>query len=169
VVTLRTLGRFNDIHPEAEIGEGTIIYSWNYIGNCKIGKRNKITNWVHIGDGCEIGDDCNFQPKVVLNGGMKVGDRVFFAGNVGFYDMKYVDIAPIPPERKEPVMIGNDAVFGNDSTIGAGVTIGEGAVIAACSLVTKDVPPREVWLGKPAKYLMSRERYDDLMMKRYRS
>ncbi|MBB3945327.1 acetyltransferase-like isoleucine patch superfamily enzyme [Rhizobium skierniewicense] len=32
-----------------------------------------------------------------------------------------------------------------------GVTIGDGAVIAAGAVVTKDVPPRSVVAGNPAK------------------
>ena len=34
-----------------------------------------------------------------------------------------------------------------------GVTIGEGAVVAACSVVTKDVPPFTVVAGNPAKQI----------------
>lgn len=32
-----------------------------------------------------------------------------------------------------------------------GVTIGNGAIIGAGSLVTKDIPPRSLELGSPAK------------------
>jgi acetyltransferase-like isoleucine patch superfamily enzyme len=34
-----------------------------------------------------------------------------------------------------------------------GVTIGDGAVIAAGSVVTKNIPPRTVWGGSPAKLI----------------
>lgn len=34
--------------------------------------------------------------------------------------------------------------------------IGNGAIIAAGSLVTKDVPPYEIWSGMPAKHLKNR-------------
>ena len=46
--------------------------------------------------------------------------------------------------------------LGADVAIMPGVTIGEGAVIAACSCVTKDVPPLAVVGGNPAKVIKFR-------------
>ena len=45
-----------------------------------------------------------------------------------------------------------DKTYGSShSTILQGVTVGEGAIIAAGSVVTKDVPPRTIVGGVPAK------------------
>lgn len=33
------------------------------------------------------------------------------------------------------------------------VTIGEYAVVGAGSVVTKDIPPKEVWAGNPARFI----------------
>ena len=52
--------------------------------------------------------------------------------------------------------IGNDVWIGAKSTIMDGVTIGDGAIVAACSLVTKDVPPYAVVGGVPAKVIKYR-------------
>ena len=38
----------------------------------------------------------------------------------------------------------------------SGVTIGRGAVVAAGAVVTKDIPPYEVWGGVPAKKIKDR-------------
>ena len=43
--------------------------------------------------------------------------------------------------------------MGSGATILAGVTIGEGAIVGAGSVVTKDVPPRTVVAGNPARVL----------------
>ncbi|MEW6444119.1 MAG: acyltransferase [bacterium] len=56
-----------------------------------------------------------------------------------------------PPVRFGPVRIGKGAVVTRDCIILGGVTIGEYAVVAAGSLVTRDVPPRSVAAGVPAR------------------
>jgi len=33
-----------------------------------------------------------------------------------------------------------------------GVEIGENAMIGVGSVITKDIPPRQLWLGNPARY-----------------
>lgn len=45
------------------------------------------------------------------------------------------------------VVIDDYAFLGARSLIMPGVHIGEGAIIAAGSVVTKDIPPGEVWGG----------------------
>lgn len=52
-----------------------------------------------------------------------------------------------------PVVIGDKAWIGFGVKILKGVTIGEGAVIAAGSVVTRDVPPRHVVGGNPARII----------------
>ena len=55
-----------------------------------------------------------------------------------------------------PVVIQDDVWCGANITILKGVTIGSGAVIAAGSIVTKNVPPCEIWGGVPAKFIKKR-------------
>jgi galactoside O-acetyltransferase len=61
----------------------------------------------------------------------------------GFKDWKHVGMAP--------VKIGNDVWIAPKCIILKGVSIGDAAVIAAGSVVTKDVPPRTIVAGNPAK------------------
>jgi len=51
----------------------------------------------------------------------------------------------------EPVRIEDDVWIGFKASILKGVTIGRGAVVAACSVVTKDVPPFTIVAGNPAQ------------------
>ncbi|MDH5184911.1 MAG: CatB-related O-acetyltransferase [Gammaproteobacteria bacterium] len=62
------------------------------------------------------------------------------------------------PTTKGDVVIGHDVWIGTESMILSGVTIGSGAVIAACSVVTKDIPPYAIVAGNPAKII--RQRFD---------
>ena len=51
--------------------------------------------------------------------------------------------------------IGRNCFIGGESLILPGVTIGDNSVIGAGSVVTKDVPPRSIVAGNPAKVIRS--------------
>lgn len=55
-----------------------------------------------------------------------------------------------------PIMICKNAWIGANTTILKGVTIGEGAVVAAGAVVRRDVPPRSIVGGVPAKVIGKR-------------
>lgn len=54
------------------------------------------------------------------------------------------------------VHIEEDAFIGCNTTICNSVTIGKGAIVGAGSIVTKDIPPYQVWAGNPARYIKDR-------------
>lgn len=54
------------------------------------------------------------------------------------------------------VVIGDDVWIGCNAVVLPGVTIGTGAIIGAGSVVTRDVPPYEVWAGVPARKIKDR-------------
>lgn len=54
---------------------------------------------------------------------------------------------------KKPIKIGNHVWIGINVTILKGVTVHDGAIIAAGAVVTRDVPPRCLAAGIPAKII----------------
>jgi len=60
------------------------------------------------------------------------------------------------PNYYTPVIIGEDAWVGSGAYVSKGVKIGKGAVIGVGAMVTKDVPPYEIWVGSPARFLRHR-------------
>ena len=54
-------------------------------------------------------------------------------------------------QYSKPVSISNNVWIGMNSCILPGVTIGNNSIIGAGSVVTKNVPPNEIWVGNPAK------------------
>lgn len=68
------------------------------------------------------------------------------------YDV--VDFDANYPQKR--TTIGNDVWIGCDVTIIAGVHVGDGAVIGAGAVVTRDIPPYEIWGGVPARKIGAR-------------
>lgn len=54
------------------------------------------------------------------------------------------------------VIIEEDAFIGCNVVICNSVTIGKGAIVGAGSIVTKNIPPYQVWAGNPARYIKDR-------------
>lgn len=55
------------------------------------------------------------------------------------------------------VIIKRGAWIGINTIICNSVTIGEGSIVGAGSVVTKDIPPYQIWAGNPARYIKDRE------------
>lgn len=55
--------------------------------------------------------------------------------------------------------IGNDVWIGERCLVKSGVRIGDGAVVGMGSVVTKDIPPYQIWAGNPAHFI--RNRFDE--------
>lgn len=51
------------------------------------------------------------------------------------------------------VEIGDRVFMGMNSMVVSPVTIGHDSVIAAGSVITKDIPPSQIWGGVPAKFI----------------
>ena len=55
-----------------------------------------------------------------------------------------------------PVVIEKNVWLGAGVIVLKGVTIGEGAIVGAGSVVTKDIPPKAIFAGNPAKLIKLR-------------
>ena len=53
----------------------------------------------------------------------------------------------------QPIVVSDGAIIGGGATIVPGCNVGEDAVLGAGSVLTKHLPPGEVWVGNPASYL----------------
>jgi putative colanic acid biosynthesis acetyltransferase WcaF len=56
----------------------------------------------------------------------------------------------------KPIRVGQGVWIAADAFIGPGVSVGDGAVVGARSVVLKDVEPRTVVAGNPARFIKKR-------------
>lgn len=104
----------------------------------------------HLGAGVFINAGCRFQDQ----GGIYIGERALIGHNCVIATLNH----NMEPARRAnllpaPVRVGADAWLGSNVTVLPGVTIGEGGVVAAGAVVTRDVAPRTVVGGVPAKLI----------------
>lgn len=59
--------------------------------------------------------------------------------------------------RKHNIKIGNFVFIGARTIICSDVEIGDNSIIGAGSIVTKNVPPNQIWTGNPAKFIKERQ------------
>jgi acetyltransferase-like isoleucine patch superfamily enzyme len=64
--------------------------------------------------------------------------------------------------ESRPISIEEGAWIGAAAVILPGVTVGRGAIVGANAVVSRSVPPMEVWVGIPARYLKQVESYGRL-------
>lgn len=123
------------------------------------GRHVKLGTWTFV----------NFGATFLDANMITLGDFVAVGPNVQFI----TDTHPVRPEDRFqppnegdtlpfrvvnyalPIVVGDYAWIGAGSIILPGVTVGEGAVVAAGSVVTRDVAPRMIVGGNPAREIRS--------------
>ena len=125
----------------------------NFYG-CSIGAGTSVGAFCEIQDEVRVGKKCKLQSFIFIPQGVSVGDNVFIGPHVCFTNDKYPSAST--GFTCLTTVVESGANIGANSTICPGITIGAGALIGAGSVVTKDVPANELWVGNPAKFLRRR-------------
>lgn len=154
----------------AQIGSGTRIpprtlFTWPHqvkLGNRCILQPDIFFNFDHywtpgpsivIGDRVFIGRGCEFNIRRHLD----IGDDCLIASGCTFTDSNHGRNPDEPmnrqPVESNPIVLGRNVWIGARCVILQGVLIGDAAVVGAGAVVTKNIPPGEVWGGVPARPL----------------
>ncbi len=145
------------VHPSAEVAPGAVI-----------GPGTRIWHQAQVREGAVIGADCVLGKDVYVDCGVVIGNRVKIQNGVSLYrgvtleDDVFVgpgvvftnDRYPRASSSEWQVMptrVCRGASIGANATIVCGVTIGEYALVGAGAVVTRDVPPRSLVVGNPAR------------------
>lgn len=139
------------------------IRKWFYmLLGAKIGNETFIFRRAEIlyPKGLEIGNNVSIGWFTHLDAraGIKISDNSNISSYTKFITGSHdVDDPKFSAEFK-PIDIGKNVWIGTGAIVLQGVTIGDGAVVAAGAVVTKDIPPYEIWGGVPAKFIRKRNK-----------
>lgn len=153
------------IGDNAVIRSHTVIYAGNIIGNnfqtgnkANIRERNKIGDNVSIGTlsvvehHIKIGNGVRIHTQAFIPEYTTLEDECWIGPNVVITNAKYPKSPNVKKELKG-AYVKKNAIIGANSTLLPGVIIGEHAFVGAGSVVTKDVPDKNVVAGNPAKVI----------------
>jgi acetyltransferase-like isoleucine patch superfamily enzyme len=158
--------------PPLELGEGTIVAAGAVVfAGTRIGARAIVGDQSCIRERCELGDDVVVGRGSLVENDTTVGARTKIQANayVTAYSTLEDDVFIAPcvvttndnfmgrtekrhALRKGPT-IRRGARIGGGAILLPGIEVGEEAFVGAGAVVTKDVPPRAVVVGNPARQI----------------
>ena len=151
---------FCRIASDVSLGKDVKIHSFVNLYGCSIGDFTKIGACVEVQKCVEIGKNCKISSHSFICEGVRIRDNAFIGHNVTFINDKYPLATNSDGSMKSEkdwsvvtTVVEEGASIGSSVTLLCGITIGKGAVIGAGSVVTKDIPPHEIWAGNPAGFL----------------
>jgi acetyltransferase-like isoleucine patch superfamily enzyme len=156
--------------PPARIGDGTVIstgaivFAGSTVGaNCIVGDQSCIRERVRMADDCVLGRGSLIENDTTVGTGTRIQAEAYITA----YSTLEEDVFIAPcvvttndnfmgrTERRRELMKGptirRSARVGGGAVICPGVEIGTEAFVGAGAVVTKDVPPRKLVVGSPAR------------------
>ena len=154
------------IHGDVRIGDGARIGDHAQIREgARIGAGTTIGSFSSVDPGVRIGARVSVQTRCYITGGTVIEDDVFVGPGVTLTNDNTMDRHG-PDKEFEGPLLRRACRVGGGSTICPGVEIGEEAFVAAGAVVTRDVAPRAVVAGVPARLL--RQVPDEDLLERWR-
>jgi acetyltransferase-like isoleucine patch superfamily enzyme len=158
--------------PPAVIGDGTVIstgaivFAGSTIGaRCIVGDQSCIRERVTMADDCILGRGSLIENDTTVGSGTRIQADAY----VTAYSTLEEDVFIAPcvvttndnfmgrTEERKQLMKGptirRSARIGGGAILCPGIEVGEEAFVGAGAVVTKDVPPRVVVVGSPARVL----------------
>ena len=152
------------IGDEVRIGSLVVIYRGAVIGNnvfvadlasvredVEIGEYTVVGRGVTVENRVKIGKYCKLETEAYITAISVIEDYCFIAPEVTFTNDNFLGRTEERFKYHKGVHVKKGARIGANSTFLPGIVVGEDALVAAGSVVTRDVPPRTIVMGVPAK------------------
>jgi acetyltransferase-like isoleucine patch superfamily enzyme len=142
---------------------GTKVRFQAYWRSNRVGLTNQVIIQT-LDDGIvEIGNNSGGSSIVIsAMNRVTIGNNVRIGGNVRIFDHDFhsldmVERTTLPLHqqniRNAPVVIGDGVFIGTGAMILKGTKIGENSIIGAGAVVSGLIPPGEIWVGNPARFV----------------
>jgi acetyltransferase-like isoleucine patch superfamily enzyme len=155
-----------EIGAETVVSTGAVVFAGSTIGErCIVGDQSCIRERVQLGENCVLGRGSLIENDSTIGSGTRIQagayitaystleEDVFIAPCVVTTNDNYMGRT----ERRRTEMRGptirRSARIGGGAILCPGVEIGVEAFVGAGAVVTKDVPPRKLVVGNPAREL----------------
>jgi len=150
----------NSIAEDVKLGKDVRLSKFINLYGCEIGDETKIGSFVEIQKNAVVGKRCKISSHTFICEGVVIEDGVFVGHGVTFTNDSYPrattadgNLQTEADWKVEGTLVKAGASIGSGATILSQVSIGEKAIVGAGSVVTKDVPPRAIVAGNPARVL----------------
>lgn len=151
-------GPLQRIAPDVRLGKNVRVYDFVNLYGCTVGDDSKIGTFVEIQKNAHVGARCKISSHTFVCEGVVIEDDCFVGHHVCFINDLYPratnasgGLQTEADWKVVPTRVCRGASIGSGAVILAGVTVGEEALVGAGAVVTKDVPPRGVVAGVPAR------------------
>jgi len=151
VVLVGYLPGLLDLGESSSICEGTVL---------AFGDTDNGFGKIHVGTNTWIGQYNNLRSGV---GNIVIGDNCLISQFCNLVASNYGTAKSTPIQKQTPdkekcgIILESDVWLGAGVSILPGVRVGEGAIVGAGSVVSRDVPPYEIWAGVGAQKIGDRE------------
>jgi UDP-2-acetamido-3-amino-2,3-dideoxy-glucuronate N-acetyltransferase len=150
------------IKEDVKLGKDVKLSTFINLYGCEIGDETKIGAFVEIQKNASVGKRCKISSHTFICEGVTIEDNVFIGHGVMFVNDMYpratASGGALQTEQDwkvDKTLVRKGASIGTGVTVLANVTIGEEAIVGAGAVVTRDVPPRTIVAGNPARVLRS--------------
>lgn len=129
---------------------------------CGKNARIDYTCYIFVPQRLEVGENTSISSYTTIYAtfGVKIGDNCLISSNCGISSYNHIHNSLNRPANinqdhlySKKVIIGNNVWIGMNACILPGVKIGDNSIIGSGSVVTKNVPPNEIWVGNPARFV----------------